>query len=237
VPSRYEHAVLITQDCNLVADDEKESHLEIAFGYRAGDAENVNAYAQGKHPRLFMTEVGGRHRFVWDVRERQPVPKATLEGRLLAASSPGQLLDSDLREFRAWLGRRYSRPAFPDNFNTRLREAQPIIDRVIRSEAFRSIRAVFYLITERDQELPEGTPYHLRIIFCFTSNPSAIPLPNAAAEIEKFAQAVAACPGITLVKHEAISDARFPLQYLDAWQWVDFDARSYGSPESAPPRA
>jgi hypothetical protein len=236
VPEHYQHAVLITQDCNIVADDDKEPQVEIAFGYCAQAGENVNAFAQGKNPRRFLTVIVSDVHLVWDVRHRQSIPKSVLHTELGTAKPLGRLLDADLREFRAWLGRRYSRPAFPDTFNERLRPAMSAIDKAVKSEGFRSVRAVFYWIIERDEELPEAEPYHLQIIFCFAHNGTASPLPQAATEIDKFAKAVAACPGIELTKHEALSDLRFPIQYLDVWEGVDFDARSYGSSESAPPR-
>ncbi len=236
VPENYQYAVLITQDCNIVAEDEKESHVEVTFGYCPQATDNTNALAQGKNPRLFLIEVPQGQRFVWDVRQRVSVSKTALHTALGSSEPVGRLLDSDLREFRIWLSRRYTRPAFPGNFNERLRPAKSATDKVIKTDAFRSIRAVFYLITERDEELPEGMPYHLRIIFCFKHNGTADPLPQAATEIEKFTKAVANCPGIELTKHESIPDTRFPIQYLDVWECVDFDARSYGSSESAPPR-
>ena len=236
VPEHYQHAVLITQDCNIVADDDKESQVEVAFGYCAQAGENVNELAKGKNPRRFLTDIAPDVHLVWDVRHRLSVSKTVLSVDLGTAKPLGRLLDADLREFRAWLGRRYSRPAFPDAFNERLRPAMPVIDKAVKSEAFRSIRAVFYWITERDDELLEAAPYHLRIIFCFAHNGTSNPLAQAAVEIDKFAKAVAACAGIQLTKHEAISDSRFPIQYLDVWEYVDFDSRSYGSSESAPPR-
>ena len=236
VPEHYQHAVQITQDCNIVAEDAKESHVEVAFGYCPQPGENTNALAQGKNPRLFLTEVSPGQRFVWDVRHRASVLKTALCTAVGSVEPLGRLLDSDLREFRAWLGRRYSRPAFPDNFNDRLRPARSAIDKVVNTEAFLSIRAVFYLITEREEELSEGVLYHLRIIFCFKHNGTSEPLTQATTEIGKFTKAVTACPGIVLTKYEAISDSRFPIQYLDAWDCVDFDSRSYGSSDSAPPR-
>lgn len=235
-PVHYQHAVLITQDCNIVADDDRETHIEVAFGYCPRPEENANAFAQGKHPRQFLAGDGGERRFVWDVRERLSVTKSALLTLLKTVAPAGRLLDTDLREFRAWLGRRYSRPAFPDNFNNRLRPAKSTIDKAIKSDGFRSVRAVFYWIEERDQELSADTPYRLRIIFCFRHNGTAIPLQLAVVEIENFAKAVASCPGIVLVKTESIPESRFPIQYLDVWECVDFDSRSYGSAESAPPR-
>ena len=137
---------------------------------------------------------------------------------------------------RAWLGRRYSRPAFPDNFNERLRPASAAIEKAVKSDGFRSVRAVFYWLEEGDEELPEGTPYHLRIIFCFNHNDTKSPLPATADEVKRFTDAVAKCPGVSLMKAESIPDSRFPIQYLDTWQCVDFDSRSYGCVTSAPPR-
>lgn len=234
-PSTYLYAVVVTQDCNIVADDHKEPQIEVAFGYRPASGENVNGYARGKNPRLFLTEVGPE-RFVWDVRERLSVTKADLLGVLKAVHPTSRLLDPDLREFRAWLGRRYSRPAFPDNFNERLQPASAAIEKAVKSDGFRSVRAVFYWLEEGDEELPEGTPYHLRVIFCFNHNGTESPLPATADEVKRFTDAVAKCPGVSLMKAESIPDSRFPIQYLDTWQCVDFDSRSYGSVTSAPPR-
>ncbi len=185
---------------------------------------------------LARRSLGPGQRFVWDVRHRLSLSKTALHAALGSKEPVGRPLDCDLRELRVWLSRRYTRPAFPGNFNDRLRPAKSVIDKVVKTEAFLSIRAVFFWIEERDHELPEGSPYHLRIIFCFKHNGTANPLPQAAIEIEKFAKAVASCPDIILTKPELIPDSRFPIQHPDVWECVDFDARSYGSAESAPPR-
>jgi hypothetical protein len=236
VPEQYQHAILITQDCNIVADNHKESRVEIAFGYSPPDAENANAVANSRHPRLFLTTLSSGTRFIWDVRERITVTKIALNMAIGSTPPLGRPIDSDLREFRAWLGRRYSRPAFPDAFNERLRSASATIDKAIKSDGFRSVLGVFYLIAERDEELLANDPYHLYIIFCFADNGTASPLPQTAIEIERYVRAVAACTGISLMKSDAISDARFPIQYLRSFELVDFDSRSYGHPESALPR-
>jgi hypothetical protein len=69
-PSKYLYAVVVTQDCNIVADDQKEPQVEVAFGYCPTAGEDVNGYARGKNPRLFLTKVG-LQLFVWCQRLRE----------------------------------------------------------------------------------------------------------------------------------------------------------------------
>jgi transposase-like protein len=41
------------------------------------------------------------------------------------------------------------------------------------------------------------------------------PLPATADEVKRFTDAVAKCPGVSLIKAESIPDSRFPIEYLD----------------------
>jgi hypothetical protein len=40
-------------------------------------------------------------------------------------------------------------------------------------------------------------------------------LPATADEVKRFTDAVAKCPGVSLIKAESIPDSRFPIEYLD----------------------
>ncbi len=235
LPVRYQHAVVISQDCNIVRDDQ-ETSVELAFGYSPTATENVNNLAKGRHPRQFLTTLASEQRFVWDVRERAAISKDRLSAVLGSAAPLGRMLDSDIREFRAWLGRRYSRPAFPDAFNDRIKAASAGIEKATKAQAFLSIRGIYYLITERDEELAADQPYHLRIAFCFEENGTPAPLPAASTEIARFITAVAQCQGIVLGPTVIVSNERFPVRWLDAWDCAYFDTRSFGCPGAAPPR-
>jgi len=234
-PAKFTHAVLITQDCNIVI-DEKEDRIEVMLGYIPDTGQETNDLAQGRNPRLYRTgnpETGLR---VWDIRERFTISKFSFLSVLGEAVSDARLIDTELRDIRRWIGRRYTRPAFPDAFNARISSADREIAKVVKSKEFGSVRGVYYLVTENDEELPAGRDYNLKIAFCYVHNDSENPFPDTKTKIDQYVLAVNSCAGVKLTGVLVLSDADFPISYLDSFSLYDFAARSYAGQAAAPPQ-
>lgn len=233
--TQFTHAVVIAQDCNIVNDD-KEDRIEVMLGYIPADGQEINDLAQGRNPRLYRTGTPETGLHVWDIRERFTIAKKILSSVLGEAISDVRLMDAELRDIRRWIGRRYTRPAFPDTFNARISSAHREIAKVVKAKEFTSVRGVYYLVTENDEELPAGRDYHLKIAFCYVHNDSENPLPDTKAKIDQYVSAVDSCSGVKLTGVFVLSDADFPISYLDNFSLYDFEARSYADPAAAPPQ-
>jgi hypothetical protein len=235
VAARFTHAVMIAQDCNIV-NDEREDRIEVMLGYVPASGQETNDLAQGRNPRLYRTGTTETGLCVWDIRERFTISKTDLSSVLGDAVCHARLMDAELRDVRRWIGRRYTRPAFPDSFNVRISSADKEISKAVKSQEFKSVRGVYYLVTEKDEELPAGRDYHLKIAFCYVYNDSENPLPETKAKIDQYVSAVNGCAGVKLTGVLILSDADFPVSYLDSFSLYDFEARSYADPAAAPPQ-
>jgi hypothetical protein len=195
-----------------------------------------NGYAQGKNPRLHRTGATESGLRVWDVRERLTIPKEKLSSVIGKSTCEEWLTDIETQEPRKWIGKRYTRPAFPDEFNIRFDSVKKEISKIVESEEFRSVLGVYFLVTENDEELPEGKDYHLRMAFCYADNESDDPLPDAKTKIDLYIAAVKSVKGVKIIGDPLImSEAVFPIMYLRRFIQYDYEAHSYGDPASAPP--
>jgi hypothetical protein len=108
-----EHAVVISQDCDLVADLTTEPAVEIVIAELAAQPDTALLY--GKNPRrICLPLVSGSGYLILDVRHRYPIGKLALAGHTPRADLI--LSKKEVRALARWLGKRYTRDAFPDAF-------------------------------------------------------------------------------------------------------------------------
>ena len=235
-PTHFSHAVVIAQDCNIVNDD-REDRIEVMLGYDSDEQKGTNGFAQGRNPRLYRTGTTESSLRIWDVRERFTISKSTLSSVVGNAVCDDRLMDTEIHDIRKWIGRRYTRPAFPDAFNARFSSAKKEISKIVDSKEYQSVRGVYFLVTENDEELPGERDYTLKIAFCYVYNGSDDPLSDTKTKIDQYVSAVKKCAGIKIAGDPLIlSDADFPIAYLDKFFLYDYDAHSYGDPVAAPPQ-
>lgn len=113
--------VVISHDCDLTASAEKEAEAEVIVGKRIG---KLGADSYGKTARRLHIEYQSAD---GPVRlELMATAKRTISKVKLFASEPRQDIELDaqgLRILQRWLASRYSRAAFPEAFEARLRVA------------------------------------------------------------------------------------------------------------------
>ena len=109
------HVVVASQDCDVVANVSTESCVDVLPASLADDAAGDLRY--GKNPRRLCLELSNGQFANVDIRRRRTVEKAAVvdTAPLVQACVP-----SDRKILARWLGKRYARPAFPDEFNARL---------------------------------------------------------------------------------------------------------------------
>jgi hypothetical protein len=219
-----ELAVVISQDCDVVADSTIEPAVEIIVAELAAQPDTALLY--GKNPRrICLPLTSGTGYLVLDVRHRYPLSKQVLAGH--APRADLTLSEKDVRALARWLGKRYTRDAFPDAFNARLRPAQKELEKVSKSAAGRHITTIFLMLEPKDDELDDGTDYHVAIWFACRRD---VLDSDTGAEANQFAsafsRALESCPGIVVDDWEVRSHDDITLADLELIKRFDVDFRS-----------
>jgi len=186
--SNSDVAVVITHDCDLVADRTREPHVEIIVGQTIPIL-NGNA-THGKAARTLHLEFHRGHHTV-PVELRAPA-KCRLDKTALIPYVPDATwsLDADnLVILQRWLASRYRRAAFPDAFETCLQTTKldkALVNVVKPLGTF--LRAVYFDVTENEGAHSTDSPaYELGIVLVYDATH-----PNAEAQVENAATIIRA---------------------------------------------
>lgn len=219
-----ELAVIISQDCDVVADLTIEPAVELIVAELTAQPDTALLY--GKNPRRICLPLSsGTGYLVLDVRHRYLVRKQSLAGH--APRMDLSLSTNDARALARWLGKRYTRDAFPDAFNARLRPAQKELERISKSPAGRHITTVFVMLDANNEELADGAGYHVVLWFgCQRDVLDSDARVEANQFASAFSRAVESCPGIVVDDWEVRSHDDITLADLELMKRFDLDFRS-----------
>lgn len=225
-PPSAKVAVLVSQDCDIVADVAVEPSVEVIAADLLFEP-NV-ALLSGRNPRrLCLPLQDGIGYLVVDVRCRLQISKSALsnvEARRDLVVGRGQV-----RLLAQWLGKRYTRDAFPDAFNGRWKAAQKKLERLSKSNEAASISGVFAMLDYPNDELPDGVPYNLVLWFAcpvkvYESNAGRR---DAKVFEAKFVDLMKKCTGINVSpESEVRSHEDISLSDLEEMKRFDWDYRS-----------
>lgn len=210
-------AMVVSHDCDLTQSPEVEPAIEIIVGGRI-PAANGN-FTHAKNPRrlhLPCAENGVTMYLDLRATDKRGIPKDRLAGHLPNGSM--ELSPEDRSVLQRWLAARYRRAAFPDEFESRLRETgvDERIKKIVEPLGTHLI-AIFFDVDEgRDLERKAADDlYVLRIDLLYSTERDPVVALNAA---EQAASAILAAfrercfvagkgwEGIELVSCEPISD-------------------------------
>jgi len=159
-------------------------------------------------------------------RNRVWVPKEKLSSYHPASTEI--LAPPEVTLLASWIAKRYTRAAWPDAFNVRLRPIEKKLDRLCKSQESRRISAILMMLVPPKEELPEGSSYQLAI-WLTTSEESRMDQ-QASQDAEVFGQKLSAllqsCKGIVLSEWEVKSEADVSMADLRAFRRFDRDYRS-----------
>ena len=124
-----DRVIVVSQTCDILADADDEPWVEVLRLHRA-KPEFLELLSHGNSARVFCVDPDAR--LVVQAPHRTRLDK----GVLMARNAPVTILPHDesrREQFRRWLGRRFTRPALPDDLDTgfrrvledRLRETDP----------------------------------------------------------------------------------------------------------------
>lgn len=219
----FSHAVLISQDCDIAAAPDVEPAAEYVLARIVATCDP--SLAGGKNPRrLHLPLLDGAYLEI-DLRRRGAVPKE----QLLSAQPSGiAFKQSDLSLLARWLGKRYSRASFPDEFNRRLEKQASRLSKLSKRDAAIGISAIFVSLAPSTEDLPPEASYQVLIwIACPVEvYEDAAQLAKIQALATNFGDAFSACEGISLLEVEVRSHADITLADLESLKKMDFDHRS-----------
>lgn len=168
------HVVLISHDCDIP--NLAETFVEVIVGTRLDSIDPMRANA--RHPRslhlTYLSSAGEKVSLELTHAERIQVAKEDF----IQAGERNDVFclpDNEKRALKQWLAARYGRPAFPNNFEQRLRKrvgrrtVELTIARILKPVSLHLVAVFFDLGEERDVELQENEPYYLSISIVYNS--------------------------------------------------------------------
>lgn len=219
----FDHALVASQDCDIIAPVLVEANVDLLPA--ALGAEPSGELLYGKHPRRLCVALENGQFASVDIRQRRTVGKGVVAGIPPIESASAKLPDRKL--LAKWLGKRYSRHAFPDAFNERLRAQRSKLDAVSKRSSSRLVTAILLQLDTEDELNPDET---YGVLLWFACRPNNAEDPESRGQIAEyaaaFAQVLSSCPGVRVDDFEVRSQLDINLAELENMKRFDFDYRS-----------
>lgn len=153
--SERSFCVVITQDCDIVhTPPEEEPFIEFIIGNLSEDRSCKN----GKNPRKLHLENNGQI-LEFTIHNRFFVKKESLAS-FEFSDTLFEITADNTKVLRKWLGSRYTRAAFPDEFNARLAKAK--VSKLTEKGISSRISHIFFEV--EDRELLSEEIYQLNVM-------------------------------------------------------------------------
>ena len=214
---------VLTQDCDLVQKDfDREPYVELLL-IRPILSIDGN-YAYGKNSRLLDFSIGeSSYRASCHDRCR-------IDRRLLAPLSPSEVHQGDPQVcdlIADWMAKRYIRPAFPDQFNNRLKREEQFIRKFLKKHGHAYSR-IYMHCAPRNAELDEDEDYKLTVwLVLHESNSEPVDVLMAQKLVVEFEQILDGCRGINVLECMAVREDEVTLAHLRVLSLWDFDSLTY----------
>jgi len=163
--------IVITHDCDLP--HESELCVEVIVAEMVVKEDPQLSYA--KNPRRLHLAYEGINTapLILELQhgDRHSVPKADFAERAVKDHSLALPVDAK-RVLKQWLAARYGRPAFPNEFEKRLRKGkvERKIAKILEPDAKYLVGLFFDLGEQRGTEAVEGEPYALSVSVVYDAN-------------------------------------------------------------------
>lgn len=209
--------VVISQSCDLTnADIAKEPFVEVLLGSMA--EANPNMF-YGKNSRTLHLERGDNQALQFVIHDKLVLPRISLG----SVGPGGKLPKNEISLLTKWVARRYTRAAFPDEFNRRIHKVEEKLHKSLKN-AGSLIYGIWIDVV--DDDLPATENYQV-IVFVVAEH-DAFMDPEKRAKAKEIANKVEghlkACKGIEVVGDVLfLSSTQFSIdQYMNTKRW-DFD--------------
>lgn len=212
--------VLISQDCDLVASVDKEPYVEFLAGT---SIDSINAmYQYGRNPRVLHVHYNSGV-LNFSINDRFRVRKADFCGDTIRRTSIS-LESTEKRQILGWIAKRYTRPAFPDTFNERLKVNQKVLDSITKSTL--SDKIIVILLDVSEEELSPEKNYDIQILIGTESTTSEKEID----QLERLYEEAFSAIGIVVSNIAVRDETEITLRELRTFKRWDRDYRSF--PES-----
>jgi hypothetical protein len=224
--------LVISQSCDLVCRDvEAEPFVELILARRLHSPLDGNFTHTKNARRLhFHLNVGAKELgFDARIRDRFTIPRP-----LLAQHKPDanrSVREVELKEIVTWILARYSRAAFPDQFNDRISAAvEKRVKPILKELA--PLRAIYIGLNSWD-ELEAKDTYLVYLLGILSVEDFNLPSVRAAMEsgLTKIAAILDTCEGITVDNSEVQSEAQVTLDLVRTLARWNFDYISLRQPD------
>lgn len=212
--------VVVSHDCDLAAGEDKEPHIEL-IPARPIERLGQDSYAKTARRLHIRYETdAGAICFELRAAEKLSIPKAKLLA--LRPASDVWLLSEGRRILQRWLAARYDRAAFPESFESRLRQTSKNNKKTVADligsaldDAGEHVRALLFDLDsgEEHERVENIDVYRLGVVVLYVANSKDdIAFDRArevATDIEKIFETV---DGISLSYCEPMSDSAMSIQ-------------------------
>ena len=153
--SERSFCVVITQDCDIIhTPPEEEPFIEFIIGNLSEDRSCKN----GKNPRKLHLENNGQI-LEFIIHNRFFIKKESLAS-FEFSDTLFEITADNTKVLRKWLGNRYTRAAFPDEFNKRLKNAK--VEKITEKGISSRVSHIFFEV--EDRELLSEEIYQLNVM-------------------------------------------------------------------------
>jgi hypothetical protein len=157
-PAADSLCIVLTQDCDIVHNNvAEEPFIEciLCHSIRTVDGNKLN----GKNPRVLHIH-NDTQNFEIYIHDRFLIEKEKLAEQKLVKCTAALSADT-VKILKKWIARRYTRSAFPDAFNNRLKQSKKF-QKIAAKEISEHVSHVFFEV--EDRELPGTENYRLNVI-------------------------------------------------------------------------
>ncbi|MFU8803990.1 MAG: hypothetical protein ACNA8W_09305 [Bradymonadaceae bacterium] len=201
-----------------------EPEIEVLLGTVIPSIDGI--FAHGRNPRTLHIALGAgtdamNARFA--IRDRELIDKAKFGN--ISPSETHELTDQDRETVIRWIARRYTRPAFPDAFNERLRQADGSLIKLSKATCSQPVTAIYIDLDPPFEELEDEQPYRVFVWFAYRDR-------DRLADIDKleqeFLKILESCDGIEVREDEcgAKHHSDITLEDLELLRPFNYDFRS-----------
>lgn len=217
--------IIVSHTCDVIHESlENEPSVEVLVVRKIEQLEGN--FSRGKNPRRIHFEFEGAT-YEGVIHKRISLPREILLGSTPRVTLPPSLC----KLLGRWISKRYSRAAFPNAFEDRIRKAHGDFQKIL-SPASKHISGIYLLI--EDAELPGDQEYEISI-FATVPEPQAgnpLLMAKAAEALARLATRMNECDGINVFETDALSTRDLSLHSLEELKRWDYDTLSFReSPE------
>lgn len=213
--------IVISHSCDLVHHDlDSEPYLQVLLARKAREPDGNLTYGKNVRRLQFDVQINGEEiAYEALAHEVFRLPRTVLSG-----ASPDDsrlLLAKEIDLLKQWVVKRYSRVAFPDEFNGRISKVSNKIRKLLKKQGER-IEGV-YVLLETDEELSAKDDYRISIVATMLEGDHDNPEARTEAEstLSQVEAHFGSCEGIEILETFVKSEAEFSLSDLRVFRRWD----------------